>query len=235
MDLAKAPKRIKNDGLKDVIVKISFKPELSRVALEQKIESGLSSSGFNYVKYSMSEAKNYKDDHKKVFLAVDEYKLMIEEESVLFNIVDKYPGWNNYHTFIDRVMGFIPQLHFSGVSINYISSFDNLRIFDYLDKGMDLCAISGCMGSELKYSFVEKDKDGRTAFVDVLLVNNKIIPRIQLDPVSCINIKVQCSAQIEWSGETMLKFLSFIHAIEWKVFIEAFKRSFFEKRGAVYE
>ena len=130
MDLVKAPKRIKNDGLKDVIVKISFKPELSRVALEQKIESGLSSSGFNYVKYSMSDAKIYKDDHKKYFLAVDEYKLMIEEESVSFNIVDKYPGWNNYHTFIDRVMGFIPQLNFSGVSINYISSFDNLRIFD---------------------------------------------------------------------------------------------------------
>ena len=113
--------------------------------------------------------------------------------------------------------------------------FTEYLLFDYLDKGMDLCAISGCMGSELKYSFVEKDKNARTAFVDVLLVNNKIIPRIQLDPVSCINIKVHCSTQIEWSDKTMLDFLSFIHDIEWKVFIEAFKRSFFEKRGAVYE
>lgn len=235
MKIANAPKRIINDGLKDVIVKISYRPEFSKTALEHKIESGLSSIGYKYVKYSISNGKANTEGQKKQFIAVNEYKIIIEEEYLLFNIVDRYPGWANYFKFIIGILDFIPQSAYTGASDNYISSFNNLRIFDYLDNGMNLHAINDMIGSELKYSFAREYSEQIPAFVDVLLLNNKLVPRLQKEPISSINITVLCPAQDDWNRELLLDILSFVHKTEWEVFIETFNKSFFDEREAIYD
>lgn len=235
MKLSEAPYKLTNDGLCDVIIKMEYKPLFSRESLETQIIDSLNNLGLQVAKYTMRDSSSRSENERIHFLATENYKILVNDNSLSFNIVNAYRGWTDYLTFIKNVLKVYSDYEFTNISIRYVSQFDDMNIFRYLDRGIDLKTISKLCGSELNFRYADDTNKEGIAFVDVKVLNNRPHPTKQGVFLSNLLIDVKTQANNTWIVESMLEALKMIRKVEWKAFVSLLKKEFFIERGALWK
>lgn len=234
MNLSEVPKRIKKDGLVNVIVKLHLVPEYSRLKLEKTIEESFREQGQILGKYAIKNRMGGTTrDENLNFLSNQVFKILVEENCLSFNIVDKYPGWAELEGFIVRVINCLPELRFSKNSIQYVSVFDDVLIFKQLEGNVSLPHFDQFIGTELNFHYA-RQKDIDVALVDVRLTNNMFNPKLDKH-ASMTDIKVWCGNNNEWTKDEMLNRLRFVHDVQHRCFFELLTKEFIDSLEPVYE
>lgn len=236
MNLKDAPKKIKKDGLVNVVVKLHLVPVFTRVSLEKKIEEAFQTLGQPLGKFTIrNRMGNVPNDNNLHFFSNQLYKLLVEETCISFNIVDKYPGWKDMKAFIESVIASLPELHYSMVSIQYVSVFEEVLIFNQLEGRVSLPHFNQFIGSELIFHYAHEQKDVDVALVDVRLTNNMLNPQYNKH-ASMTDIKVRCgNKNNEWTKNEMLVRLELVHEVQHRCFFELLTKEFIDSRDPVYE
>lgn len=235
MNLKDAPKKIKKDGLVNVVVKLHLVPVFTRVSLEKKIEEAFQAMGQTLGKYTIRNRMVPPNDNNLHFFSNQVYKILVEETCISFNIVDKYPGWEDMKAFIESVLAILPELYYSKVSIQYVSVFEEVLIFNQLEGNVSLPHFDQFVGSELNFHYAHKEKDIEVALVDVRLTNNMLNPQYDKH-ASMTDIRVRCgNKNTEWTKDEMLNRLELVHKVQHRCFFELLTKEFIDSREPVYE
>lgn len=238
MNIKDAPKKLLDDGLLNVIVVLSYEPEYSQVALENRLERSFKDRDESeaLVRYSVKNRLHLKKNHTDslTFLANQTFKIMVTESSISFNIVDKYPGWQAMRTFIDQTLAVLPDFQYKQVSVQYVSRFEEISIFDQLDGNIHLNHFKRFLGSEFTFHYAHNEHDTGISLVDVHLINNVPVPP---NPYTASFIDVTVRSLIDQQGEReeMLLRLEMIHQVEYHCFISLLKKEFIDTRKPIYE
>lgn len=235
MNLKNAPQKIKNDGLVNVIVELSLIPDYSKIKLERLLEERYREEGKPLAKYVIKNRKSTSPvDENLYFFSNQIFKLKIEENALLFNIVDNYPGWAEMSGFIRQVLAVMPELHYNQVSVQFVSMFKDILIFDQLDGTIALPHIDKFIGSELSFRYAHEEKGTGVALVDVKLVNNMVDPPKD-NHFSVVDVKSFCNGNGQWTNEEMLSRLDLVHKVENRCFFSLMKEEFINSREPIYE
>ncbi len=235
MNLSEAPKRINKDGLVNVVVKLHLVPEYSRLSLEKKIEDAFREQGQILGKYAIKNRMGGTTrDENLNFLSNQVFKILVEEDCLSFNIVEKYPGWADLEDFIIKVVNCLPELRFSKISIQYVSVFEDVLILKELEGNVSLPHFDQLIGTELNFHYARKQKDIDVALVDVRLTNNMYNSKLNKF-ASMTDIKVRCGNNNEWTKDEMLNRLRFVHDVQHRCFFELLTKEFIDSREPVYE
>lgn len=235
MNIKNAPQKIKNDGLVNVIVELSLIPDYSKIKLEKLLEEQFREDGKCLSKYVIKNRKPSSPiDENLYFYSNQKFKLKIDENALLFNIVENYPGWLEMSSFIRQVLTVMPELHYNQVSVQFVSMFKDILIFDQLDGTIALPHIDKFIGSELSFRYAHEEKDVDVAFVDVKLMNNMVDPPKD-SHFSVVDIKTFCKTNGQWTNEEMQSRLDLVHRVENRCFFILMKEDFINSREPIYE
>ncbi len=168
----KIPRKITPDNLKDSIVQIRFEPNCFPELLlgkfndmfEDKITyNGESIASLNKNLIGNSIGGHFVDSNGKV-------KIKVANDNITFNLLSKYPGWNNYspiiYEIITKFLNSSLVKKITRVGLRYISQYENLSVFDNLK--MD---ISFPLNQRLSSSQFRNEFDSDSFRIIVTLLN----------------------------------------------------------------
>lgn len=162
MDLSKypMPKALKNCTIENSIIEFHYKSPYHRFFIQEKIVESFKQRGVELQEYRMVNEGNEMADENNRLLSERKLsifsnniiKFIVDRQSISFNCVSSYPGWNEFSEFISFALNAIPQdkLSFTEVRIRYISTYE-LPIFEKLDGKIILSQFSDVNGAEIRF------------------------------------------------------------------------------------
>lgn len=133
------PTRISPNYIRDAIVIVEFETDYNQTKIENLVVNKLNE--FEGIPFQQYEIK--KQDVDKIgkeitvvgnMYANNLYKVQVEPDRIIFNIVDAYPGWHTYSEFIMHILNSIGEaIMMRHVSMRYIDVLTNESIMDNLD------------------------------------------------------------------------------------------------------
>lgn len=232
------PLRISPDGLKDTIVHVHFATDYNYSKLDQVLKETLDkirSDSFNSYPVGRAE-RNLKEnssdtENKRLFYSDGISKILIDGNTISFNSVNGYTGWNNYRNLINGVLlGLNEFTTYNSLMIRYISVFEEQSIVKALDGDITLNQLEIFNGSTFSFN-CHAASDKHEAEVIVRLTENIKTPN---GLASISDILVSSIITEEMSFDSVIEQLDYIHATEKDVFFKLLKRSFVESLNPVW-
>ena len=228
ISLDQLPPKIKDGCLLDSMVNLYFQTEFIQEVIEQTIEDKLNSfnEGTKFSKIPVIEKGEVVPG--RTFFANDVYRIMVEKDTLSFNIVKSYPTWNPYNDFIRVVIEpLLDKLVITRVDVRYMSHFGNIPLFDNIDGNIKLNHLQAFQGA--RYSFqcnVTDEMPGRIpAVATVNLTDRYQVAPGQLE--SIIDIAVASQVNMGVALDDVIRTLDFVHICEKHLFFTVISDDFY--------
>ena len=188
MDISKhpIPKSLKKCTIENSVIKFHFLSPYHRLHIQDQVVNAFKESGVELQEFrAINEIKTNPNapDPKISFFSDGIIKFLIGRQTISFNCVSSYPGWDKFFKFIKFAVNAIPSqdLSFNEVSIRYISTY-NLPIFEKLDGNVKLNWFNDINGAEVRFPakgnvfsglvrvtnlLASSDGNNKTSYVDV--------------------------------------------------------------------
>lgn len=196
MDLRsnRIPERITPDRLTNAVVAITIEDKYSSSYLETKLVSAYNGIHpdlkLDMIKLNLAPT----DGIQRFFYANRLFRVLFQRDTIAFNFVTAYPGWETYIGWINDILD-DDELVFKKVSLHYISDYKDIAVFspDVIDGTISFNNIQDFAGTELQYMCHLHDfEDYNTILGDakVKLINSALFEGIQ-GSTSRIDIKIE--------------------------------------------
>ena len=191
------PLKIENDNIIDSIVFLKFKTDFNQKKIESVLVSFLKNTSPDTPFYPTPLRKKDiegVDNHEKdgQFYSDGVVKVLVDEDKLVVNCLNKYPGWNSVlGKFVCDLIHVFQQeyVHFTEVGVRYISllkdeslienldgkiSFNNLKVFNGATYNFSCDASDGKHSAQVKVRLTEKAKyeSGFASIVDIEVFAN---------------------------------------------------------------
>lgn len=231
------PSKIENDGLLNAVVYLSFKTDYNESFIDSKLSDFFGTQTEDWQKVEAPNAGKTVGGVKVPvrFFANRIYKIQVSDTEIAFNFNDRYPGWDAYRRLIERVVGVLNGIiTIKSIVVNYVSTFKNIRIFDYIDGEIKLNNLPQFFGTQYNFRCQVHNERGHEANAILSLTNEEPIQGsftegIQ-DTQSIVNIKVSG----EPSGD-YLEYLNFLHETEKDLFYRIVNQEFVDSHNPTYK
>lgn len=224
------PQKIKDDCLLDAMVNLHFQTEYNQEVIEKLIEDNLNKrdDGKKYAKIPV--IKQGVVVPNRVFFANDVYRILVEKNTISFNIYKSYPTWKPYRDFIRSILEvLIEKVIITNVDVRYLSHFGNIPLFEKIDGKIHLNYLQAFQGAQ--YSFqcnATDDTPGRIpALATVVLTDRREIAPGQLE--SLIDIAVSNNVIQGVALDDVMRSLDFVHICQKHLFFTIISKDFFDK------
>lgn len=176
------PLYLEHDGIKDSLVEIGVVTNYKIQHLNEILLKGLNlkyDNAFNII--PIRERKNSDNGDtiivENAMCASDLYKVQVTGDKICFDIVEHYTGWPDYSAFIYSCIDILKEciLDVVSVEVRYISTFDEVSIFDNVAGLIKLERYPRFAGSEFNFQFGIAGQPARHvkgAYAVVRLKNN---------------------------------------------------------------
>lgn len=230
MDISKidfSTLKLKKDNLKDCNIVLYYQSDFTESFLYNIIQENFPA----FQKIFQVTEENGISTLSKYFLSDGMYKIGFIESKLCFNIVSKYPGWQEYGKFIfDVIKTLGGHINYKGCSLEYASFHENMDIFDNIDGVVKLNKIPQLFdGTTLSFSFplTEKIVGDLSVKVDVLLRQG-----VYLDGKRCslTAIKVGTEKNSRVFDYTIAQeWLDTLHDVQVRQYLEIMHESYINK------
>lgn len=231
------PLYLEHNGIKDSLVEIGIVTNYRIQHLNEILITGLNlkyENAFNLI--PIRERKNSENGDtiivENAMCASDTYKVQVSEDKISFDIVEHYTGWADYSAFIFGCIDILQEclLDIVSVEVRYISTFNDVSIFDNVAGIIKLECYPRLAGSEFNFQFGIPGQPSRQlkgAYAIVRLKNN--IPTLE-EKGSTSVVDVQVIANLtNYGGLTRYKQnLENIHSQEKNIFYSLLSDSFIQ-------
>ena len=237
VDIEHMPISLDHDGLKDAVVCIRYISDYNVRFVSKTILSAINSDNNNFEEIPtkdtsvVNDSMSYKDSNDKILLANPIYRIQISERDIALNFTNNYPGWNDYSKLIETVLTAINQVELQGVSLHYLSGFENTDIFRALDGTIKLNQLPIFQGSVFNFSCSCNDGDESIAEAKIKLTNNI---QIQNSKISIVEITIAGKAG-HYSQKECMSLLTKCHNFEKHLFFLLLSEEFINILGPRYE
>jgi len=234
MDPKQQPIYLDRDGLSNALVILKIETQYNQTHLINKIQEH--SDRVKTSEPLQRLVRNQKHPETKeqkeiYFLANSVFRVLISDDEISFNFVRGYPLWKNYLPFIISCLEILDgDIRVIGVTMRYISEFDNTSIFNQLDGEIKLKYLPIFDGSEFTFRYAVKDViDGiKYKGLAIIKLTDSFMSPKGTTSVADITVMGQPQNNVE-------ALLSFLHKHERELFFRLFKKEFFDSLGAHYE
>lgn len=179
------PRKI-DDRLKDAIISVSFVPMVPPATVLGYAHNLLKNS-FDVVTanpfpaFSFGAGELTVDSRQVHFLSKDRrFRLDVDGQSVTFNLVDGYAGWEAYRAVIQECLTLLITStfvrHINRVGVRYISQFNNVRIAEAISVSLAVGTVLDIPRSQLRLEF------GRGQFNTILTLLDNYPTTLQAQP-----------------------------------------------------
>jgi uncharacterized protein (TIGR04255 family) len=225
----KIPRKITPDNLKDTIIEIRYNlnvaPEfvlgILYQALCNKYQYIQPNIPIQNIPVEINPANNVFLGLKPIgFFSDGSIKIQIQENSIIFNSLENYLGWEKYFASIqvvlDKIKGTNVIHSFNRVGVRYISQYDNLSIFSKINGKIILFNENFQVdNATLRTEFVEADKR------IILNLSNNIKPQekqAQISFYSLIDIDIISGIANSDNMDSLFKIIDETHYKQKEVF-----------------
>lgn len=238
MDTSKVriPKKIENDGLVNAVVNIHFKTNYNGAYIDLKLNEFLVSKSGDWQKIDAPNAGKVVGGVTVpvCFYANQLYKIQLVDSELAFNFTTSYPGWDDYCDLIKRVCEVLKDdIVIVDIRVNYISVFNNLKIFDFIDGTIKLNNLPQFYGTQYNFRCQVQNEKKYVATAELSLTNEDPIPNSftdgKQDTQSIVNISVFGN-----SNEDYIDFLNFLHETERDLFYRIVNQEFVDSHKPTY-
>jgi len=233
----KIPKKINPDRLVDAIVAVRFESDLPAEVLLGVIFQSLNDS---YIYSNKNISKNQFPNGNSVKNSLfynDRIKVMVLENSLIFNILTEYIGWEHYKKEISNFIELIqkkgsPIKTFTKASVRYISEYKDVDLRNILNFNFTFGMSD--VKSEVFTFRSEFEKDKQRVF---LHLQNKIISKRinnDLNKISVIDIDVMNDRLTCSNIQELLEEISKAHNLENEIYFNLLKEDFLKTLNPIY-
>jgi len=236
----KLPNKITPDNLIDTVVEIRY---MLNVPFELVLGTFYTvlNDNFEYVPTSvpLSNSQNQINGliigAKPLWMANENFKIQITENSIIFNTINQYQGWNIYFEMIKNVLQklmSVPAIHsFNRVGIRYICKYDSISLFTKLKGKVTLFSDDFEMdNATLRFEYFQSEKR-----IIVNLSNNiKIEHNSSDDFYSLVDIDVISVLPNSTDIQLIHKTIDETHAKEKEIFFGLFHEDFIKTLNPEY-
>lgn len=230
---SRLPISIENDGLADAVVALGYKPVYSREVMEEKLIQTLNKRmkpEFQFVPAPQNEANKRANITR--FIANQEFRIQFSENMVMTNVVGHYSGWKNYSDLLQLIMHELEGVSYQVAYVRYVSLFDNISIFDYLEgDGLQIKTLPNFMGTEFNFRCKVDDMSHSNVVATVRLTNNK-----QWEDRNASVVDILVEAKLPSGGtEVAWDYINYLHYHEKNLFFLMMKEEFVNQHNPSYE
>lgn len=234
----KIPRKI-NDRLKNAIVQIHFESNLPSGAI-----LGYFHQIFNKeVQFMASRTpiiSNGKiigiEEATPIIVTNDKnFTILIQDNTITFDLVDGYKGWDIYVENIKKYMSPIFESNIinkiNQIGVRYISNFDEIMIYDHINANINLAFVKTDFKGQSRFEF-----SNNNSTVILNLISGSIIANSKNETPklgSIIDIDVIQKPNISSIGE-LVKIVNEIHEVEKSIFFSLLKESFLSTLNPIY-
>lgn len=236
----KIPRKI-DDRLKNSIIQIQFDSSLPFGTILGYFHS-IFKEKLRYLPQRTPLISNGKiigvEESAPIILTEDgNFTIVIQDNSIAFDLLDGYKGWEVYQKniikYIEPVFDANIISKVTQIGVRYISNFDDIYIYEYLNASIQLGFVKGDFKGQSKFEFIIDNK-----IVILNLLNGGAVvnsaPSDSQRFASIIDIDViQRQPDISNISE-LVKIIGEIHEVEKNVFFSLLKESFLATLNPVY-
>lgn len=238
------PLYLELDGLKDSVVEIGILTNFKIHHLNEILLNGLNTHYANSFNLIPTRERKIQESGNTVIVesaicANNNHRVQITDDSIIFNMVDKYTRWANFsefiYTCIEILIDYIDEI--TSVQIRYISTFEDTSIFDNLAGVVKLESYPRFAGSELNFQFGIAGKPSqhiRGSFAVVRLKNNIRIKNGD-GTTSVVDVQVMTDLKNYEGKSRYVANLENIHVQEKNIFYSLLSDSFIERLKPHYD
>ena len=231
VDINNMPEAIKDDCLMDTVVEIFYRTDFSKDYLENLILNGLAEKFGESVFNKIPVVVNGVVKEGLWFIANNQFRIMIDNAIISFNIVDKYPKWEAYSSFIKYVLSLMKNnnVFFSKTSIRYVSLFGNVELARMIDGTLKMNQLIAFEGSQYRFQCDVNDDNGHVvARAEVQLSDRYRLSEHNMS--SIIDVRVWCDSLSEDNNyDGLLAALDMAHRHQKHLFFLLLSESFYNE------
>lgn len=239
MDTSKVrvPKKIENDGLVNAIIYIQYKSDYNELFIDSKLNDLLTVKNQNWeMIYTPNAGKIVGGVQIPTrFFANPIYKIQITSSLIAFNFVNKYPGWEAYRSLIVDVCSFLDSfITIEELRINYVSVYNNIKIFDYLDGVIKLNNLPSFYGTQYNFRCAVGKENNFSALATLSLTNEDPIPNSFTNGKQNVRSIVNITVEGKLSDKSFEDYLDFLHTTEKDLFFRIVNQDFVDHHNPTY-
>lgn len=178
MDLSyhKIPKKVTPDRLSDAVVTFTIEDKFSSSYLENLLIGRYNESHPELILNQLKMRVPFVEKEPHHFYANKFFRIVILRNTISFNFVTAYPGWEEYLKWIKAVLS-NGEINVRKVSLRYISVYKDIAIFspEVLDGEIYFKNVQDFAGTELQYRCNVHDFDNQRKVIGearVILTNS---------------------------------------------------------------
>lgn len=164
VDINNMPEAIKDDCLRDTMVAVSFHSDFSKDYLEGLVLKGMmdryGEGSFNKIPLVVNGAIQ----DGLWFYANNQFRIMVDNNSISFNIVQRYPKWGVFGDFIKYVLSLLADriVSFNEVSLRYVSFFGERELSEMIDGTLKMNQLIAFAGAQYRFQCNVNDNSGKS-------------------------------------------------------------------------
>lgn len=240
MDLNKneIPKRITPDRLTNAVIAITIEDKYSPSYLESQLIEAYNRQHPELILDKLKLNMPPIDGKQRYFYANRLFRVLFQRETIVFNFVTSYPGWQNYIGWVNDVIGGEHDLVFKKAALHYISDYKNIAVFspDVIDGTITFNHVQNFAGTELQYMCHLHDFDEHQVILGdakVRLVNSAIFEGVE-GSTSRIEIKIE-SVAFNGNKDALYSILGKLHNHQKALFFSMLNENFVNSLNPEYD
>lgn len=236
--------KITPDYLRDTIVELRYQSELPYDILKGLLYNMLKEEGLDLISninplgvIQLGPQHQFKlGGSPTLDFADDEIKIQLNDNGIIFNSLNSYPGWKRYFPKIQTITGKLSSSAyingFDRIGIRYISEFPEIAIFDHLNVRVDFSfSEASAFNTAIR---TELEEEGARVVINLANNMRRQAPQ-QNERISIIDIDVIGIIPPDLNPGEVFDQIDRLHTIEKKVFLNLLKPEFLKTLNPEFE